>query len=80
MILGTYANLYAMEKSSNSRTLMLNKVSVQIDSVAQDLVDTKVPVKVDNLKQPGNARIFKGMSYFITKNNFNKISSIFKFN
>lgn len=51
MILGTYANLYAMEKSSNSRASISIKISNQIDSIPPELVNHKVPAEIDTLKK-----------------------------
>ncbi|XP_014205692.1 putative sodium-coupled neutral amino acid transporter 10 [Copidosoma floridanum] len=56
MILGTYANLYAMEQSSNSQVETVTpKLPVQvINGVSKTFIENEVLVEQNQLKQPDN--------------------------
>lgn len=66
MVLGTYANLYAMEKSSNSKVSTPIKFSDQIDLIPPNSIDDTVPIKIDNLK-PDNSVNLKGILFYFKK-------------
>ena len=62
MVLGTYANLYAMEQSSNYRSMTTTvKIPSQLNNMPEALMNNEILVKPEQEKHLDNLQNTKGI-------------------
>lgn len=71
MILGTYANLYAIEESTNAKLTMTNKPFVQINNIPlniikEDLHIPDIPNSLELIPRAKGIKLFKLSVIFVT--------------